>query len=219
MRVTRSDQLMDELEKRILQMEPGEKLPTEIELSEQYNVGRSTIREILKVLSYKKLIIRRNEGTFVAENISDYLVDPLNLIVNMSVGNVGELMELREMLEMMAVRLGVRRATEEDIANLERVNWLIREPGLTDEQKQARDVEFHNELANCAKNHVMAQLLSSARQVIIQNVEASPKDIPSALMDKGVEWHEKIIQAIKDRDEEVAVRLMEEYLIAMDNKA
>lgn len=78
---------------------------------------------------------------------------------------------------------------------------------------------FHNELANCAKNHALAQLLNSARQVIIQNVEASPEDIPSTLLEKGVEWHEKIIQAIKDRDEEIAVRLMEEYLITMDNKA
>lgn len=216
MRTNLTDALMADLEKLILNMEPGEKLPTENELTERYGVGRSTIREVLKVLSYKKLIVRRNEGTFVAEKISDCLVDPLNLIINMSISNVEELIELRELLEVMILKLAVRRATDEDIANLERSNWLITEPGLTPVQQQERDFDFHNELAKCAKNSMIAELLKSARQVIIQNIEDTPP-FPTALEDEGLELHRQIICAIKNRDEDAAIRLMEEYLLAMDN--
>lgn len=216
MRTNLTDALMADLEKLILNMEPGEKLPTENELTERYGVGRSTIREVLKVLSYKKLIVRRNEGTFVAEKISDCLVDPLNLIINMSISNVEELIELRELLEVMILKLAVRRATDEDIASLERSNWLITEPGLTPVQQQERDFDFHNELAKCAKNSMIAELLKSARQVIIQNIEDTPP-FPTALEDEGLELHRQIICAIKNRDEDAAIRLMEEYLLAMDN--
>ena len=94
-----TDTVIQKLENMIAGMKPGDRLPTESALAEQFAVGRSTIRESLKVLSYGKRIVRTNEGTFVAESTSDHLVDPLNFIVNMDVGNVLELIELREMLE------------------------------------------------------------------------------------------------------------------------
>ena len=84
-----SDTVIEQLESIISEMTPGERLPTENELSERFGVGRSTIREGLKVLSYRKVVVRKNEGTFVAEKTSEgCLTDPLNLILNMNVGSL-----------------------------------------------------------------------------------------------------------------------------------
>ena len=76
-----SDTVMKELEAIILNMKPGDKLPTEMELAERFSVGRSTIRECMKVFSARKMIVRRNEGTFVSSQVKECLVDPLNILV------------------------------------------------------------------------------------------------------------------------------------------
>ena len=91
-----SDTVMKELEAIILNMKPGDKLPTEMELAERFSVGRSTIRECMKVFSARKMIVRRNEGTFVSSQVKECLVDPLNILVSMDIGNLTELIELAE---------------------------------------------------------------------------------------------------------------------------
>lgn len=82
-RVNLSDTVVEKLEAMISTMKPGERLPTEKELSERFSVGRSTIRESMKVLSARRMVVRRNEGTFVGDAVKGCLVDPLKLIINM----------------------------------------------------------------------------------------------------------------------------------------
>ena len=63
---TLSDTVSRKLEDMITtQMKAGNRLPTEMVLAEMYSVGRSTIRESLKALSSKGLIVRKKDGTFV----------------------------------------------------------------------------------------------------------------------------------------------------------
>ncbi|MBQ9931451.1 MAG: FadR family transcriptional regulator [Firmicutes bacterium] len=212
-----TDTVIQKLENMIADMNPGDRLPTESTLAEQFAVGRSTIRESLKVLSYNKRIVRTNEGTFVAESSADHLVDPLNFIVNMDVGNVLELIELREMLELLVVRMAVRRASEEDITALEKCDWMFREPGLDRDERRQRDFAFHNQLAKCGGNAIVGQLLNAVRQVIAKQMEEDP--LPEPVNAAGGVLHEKIISAIRERDESEAVRAMEEYLLVVDYNA
>ena len=137
-----SDTVMKELEAIILNMKPGDKLPTEMELAERFSVGRSTIRECMKVFSARKMIVRRNEGTFVSSQVKECLVDPLNILVSMDIGNLTELIELREILETEAVKLAVQRATDEEIKAIERADWRMDEPGISPDEMQSRDFEF-----------------------------------------------------------------------------
>ena len=53
-RVSLSDAIVEKLEEMIATMKPGDRLPTEMELADQFSVGRSTIRESMKVLTAKK---------------------------------------------------------------------------------------------------------------------------------------------------------------------
>ena len=131
-RVNLSDTVLEKLEEMVSKKKPGDRLPTEAELSEQFSVGRSTIRESMKVLAAKRMIVRRNEGTFVADMMKGCFVDPLNMIINMSTGDLNSLIELREILELSAVQLASQRATAEDVLEMQRANWMMKEPGQGD---------------------------------------------------------------------------------------
>ena len=152
------DNILRELENMITgQMNPGDKLPTEMELSELFGVGRSTIRESMTALVAKKLVTRTNEGTFVSEHVNECLVDPLNVLIDMEVGKVKDLMQLREILELGTIRLAAENADENTILILERLDWQMNEPGITAEVMQRRDIEFHSEIARASGNVVKSE--------------------------------------------------------------
>lgn len=209
-----SDAIIPKLESMIKEMNAGERLPTETMLAKQFSVGRSTIRESLKILAYKKLIVRRNEGTFVAEGNPSPLNEHLGMALNLDVANLTELIELREILEIAIIRLAVNRATSEDILEIERLNWLLSEPGAPSEQMQQRDMEFHDTIARTTGNETLAALLHVVRQLVTSSVERPV--LPQEVVDESVEMHERLIRTLKDHDEEGAVQVMEEYLMSMD---
>ncbi len=205
-RVNLSDAVIEKLEAMITTMKPGDRLPTEMELSEQFAVGRSTIRESLKVLTAKKMIVRRNEGTFVADAVNGCLVDPLNMIINMTDCDVNSLIELREILECSAIEMAAQRATQQDIAELARANWLMSEPGLNRKEVRLRDMEFHAAIARISGNTVIIELLNAVRTVIAQHLEKEHLYYPS-----GKEYHLEMIEAITQQDPAKARQCMSNY--------
>ena len=210
-RVSLSDTVVKKLEEMISTMKPGERLPTEKELSEQFSVGRSTIRESMKVLSARRMVVRRNEGTFVGDAVKGCLVDPLKLIINMQPdSDINALIELREILELSTIRLAAQRATPDDVVELERACWLMREPGLPKKECQKRDIAFHNTIAKVAGNPVIEELLNSLRLVIAQNLE-DKSEILIFDSESGKDPHREMVDAIRDQDPDRAYDIMTRY--------
>ena len=83
------------------ELRPGDKIPTELELSETLGVGRNSIREAIKILVYLGVLeIRRAEGTFVCEGFTESMIDPMIYgIILDKADSYDNLMELREMME------------------------------------------------------------------------------------------------------------------------
>ncbi len=204
------DNILRELENMIVRdMDSGDKLPAELELAERFGVGRSTIRESMTALVARKLVTRTNEGTFVSEHVSECLVDPLDILINMEVGNVEDLMQLREILELGTIRLAAENADESTIRNLERLDWQMHEPGITADIMQKRDIEFHSEIARASGNVVLMELLNALREVIATNIES--KDAMAGLGGDSHNMHREIIEAIQAHDADLAYDQMKEY--------
>ncbi|MGM7702312.1 FadR/GntR family transcriptional regulator [Pseudalkalibacillus sp. Hm43] len=101
-------------------LQPGDKLPSERELSERLNVGRSSVREALRAMELLGLIeTRRGEGTFIKEARNHRLVEVLaSFILNDGLVKK-ELTETRQMIEKNAVLLASERRTEAQMDRLE----------------------------------------------------------------------------------------------------
>lgn len=216
-RIILSDNITKQLEDMIANsLHPGDRLPTELELSEQFGVGRSTIRESMKVLAAKGLIVRRNEGTFVSNDVRQCLVSPLSLLINMKIGKVKDLLELRRLLELSSITIAAERITPEIVQELEHINWQMSEPGLSTKELQRLDIVFHSTIFKATGNEVLMELLNATRQVIAQNLENDQAAF--AVLDRSLDIHQKLIEALKLRDADHAYAVMRQYFDMTDSQ-
>lgn len=138
----------------------GDKLPTEPELMKTFGVGRSSIREAVKLLVNMGVVrVQQGSGTFVAVPSNN---DDVN--IKMSTADRTELDEVRKILDIAIVEKAVARRTEKDIermrASLEK-RKVNAEKGLLEECIEA-DLNFHIAIADAAHNRILADIYRSA---------------------------------------------------------
>ena len=113
-----AEQVEDQIYHYILDeaLEPGAKLPNEFALGEKFRVGRSTIREAVKLLSSKGIVeVRQGSGTYVVTTVKG-LSDPLNLrSVQDKNALAFDLVNVRLLLEPGIAEMAAQNATPEDI--------------------------------------------------------------------------------------------------------
>jgi GntR family transcriptional regulator, transcriptional repressor for pyruvate dehydrogenase complex len=157
--------LAEALRARILSRElvPGQRLPVEPELSAEYGVSRSTVREALRVLASQNLVTTTrgvNGGSFVAypkpEQISDYLEASIGLLALSEHLTVDALLEARDLLEVPAAGLAATRPAEARIAELR--NALYDPETVQPETVFAYNTAFHLGLLRASGNPLIEVL-------------------------------------------------------------
>ena len=195
---------------------PGEKLPSERQLMEQFQCSRVTVREALKALEYPGILeIRRGiQG-------GAYVVDPTiksghNLLQDMFLlGNIkiSDLTEARVAIEPPTIRLAVERVTEEVLEQLKQNMEETRECLKRKSPNDARllNLEFHRIIAHASENPVIQFMIDSMMDVMENNISStfvlSAKPVESTLR-----FHEVLYQVIKERDSAKAQVLMLQHI-------
>lgn len=176
----------------------GTKL-SEIELSTKYEVSRAVIRESLNRLETCYLVERKaNVGARV---------------VSLSAEGLVELYQVRESLEGMAARLAARNMSKFEIAQLNSL-LLSHFNEVKDSEtyyQEAGDVDFHYRIILGSKNqHLINMLVNGLYHLIrmyrVQLGMAGPR------VSTAFEEHKHIVQAINNRDEELAEMLMRRHI-------
>lgn len=146
-----------------------ERLPSEAELSEQFNVSRPTVREALKRLAAQSLIRTQRGatgGAFV--NRLDYQeaygqhITTSTLLLSMNAVSFDVACEARYALERACAPLTARRRTPDQLATMRAEIHRQGQPGLSDEGFCASDVAFHRALVDGAANPVLSYQLAGA---------------------------------------------------------
>ena len=202
-----SNQIAEQIQQSITDgtLKADDKLPTEEELARQFNVSRPTIREALKRLAAKSLIRSRrgpSGGTFVTapstEEVSEFLISSVALMVSLGVFNLSEIAESRHELELVCARLAVERRTEVELEAMEKEIKLQKNDALTDEQFCSSDVRFHRALVNATHNPVLQFQMYTVIEAL-QPVE-NMVIFRFRKRNKIIRQHEKIFRAIHAQD-------------------
>lgn len=131
------------------QLSYGDKIPSERELAEKLNVGRSSVREALRALELLGMIeTRRGEGTFLKDFRDHNLIDLLGTFILEDSKAIDDVIEMNNMLEYNAIQLLLRSNHESELRALEK--RLVYE-GLT-------RYEFMKELVQLANNHLLYRI-------------------------------------------------------------
>jgi GntR family transcriptional repressor for pyruvate dehydrogenase complex len=197
---------------------PGHKLPSEREMAEQFATSRVALREALRSLEQEGLIhIRRGfgGGAFVAEfdQALRALADSLNTVVKLGQAGSGHLTEVRSMLEPVMVRLAASRASEEDIRAMRAVVEAQEDELRSGVLSRKFDMEFHRVVANACHNPVLSMVIAAINNAIRDAIYRSK--LTRRMREQVVGYHRKLFEAISRQDADLAARIMEEHVVAV----
>jgi GntR family transcriptional regulator, transcriptional repressor for pyruvate dehydrogenase complex len=190
---------------------PGDRLPTEREMAQQFGVSRVTVRDALRALETSGLIrvkVGGQGGPYVAEPDISLLSDSLGTHLQLRGTTFRELAEARLALETTAARLAAERATEEDLAALQSA---IQGPIRPSADAAATSMDFHTALVMAAHNGALLAMFMATRALIQEAFDALHAQQPD-MADAARTAHGELYRAIAARDAERAVRIMREHL-------
>lgn len=194
---------------------PGDKLPTEGELSELLGVGRNTVREAVRILVSRNIVtVRQGAGTFVSEKLG-VVDDPFGFsLVKDRRKLTKDLIQVRTILEPAIAALAAQNADPEEIDKLEKILLEI-ESLITQKKDYAdKDVEFHVQIAMCTHNGVMSNLVP----VIQTGVSVFASEVQSPEYRQTMISHRAIFNAIKERKPVEAQQAMYFHLLYNENR-
>jgi DNA-binding FadR family transcriptional regulator len=151
------------------EMRPGSKLPPDRKLGALFGIGRSAIREALKVLGTLGIItIMPGHGTFIASESAGFLHLPLSWTFLIGENRISYLIDVRNVLEMESARLAAEKADAKSLDTLGQVYMdmikAFKEANFKDFLD--RDMDFHLAIAACSQNPVIIDLLATSRKIL-----------------------------------------------------
>lgn len=181
-----------------------ERLPSEAELADHFNVSRPTVREALKRLAAQSLIRTQRGatgGAFVNrlsfEQAYAQQITTSTLLLSMNAVSFETACEARYTLERACAPLSAARRTADHLATMRAEIHRQRQPGLTDEAFCASDVAFHRALVDGAGNPVLSYQLAGA----VEAMQPLMNMITFTARDRAriIALHVGIADALEDR--------------------
>ncbi len=211
-----AEQLLGQIGSRALK--PGDALPPERELTESFGVGRSSIREALRMLESQGVITAANGGTFVVADAANPLNSSLRLLFTLDErAGMHDLFELRRILECEAAALAAERRAE---VHLEQMDAAVEEmaAALADSGRGDRfieaDLSFHLAVAEATGNRLVLHSMQAVRDVV-RRALLTVFRIPHS-PERAVGEHREIRAAIAAGDPELARQQMRAHLVRVE---
>lgn len=202
--LTRSDEAFDCLQTAIVKgdLAPGEKIG-EVELCARFNLTRGPLREALGRLESRGLLVRRPHAGVK--------------VVSISAEELMELYRIREAMEGLAARQAAERMTDAEIADLQATldsheTMIEKARGQAYYQAEG-DYDFHHRIATGSRNSKLAQMLLGDLYYMVRMYRYR-LSTSSGRPHKALGEHRRIVEAIAQRDGELAEFLMKRHINA-----
>ncbi|ARK30264.1 FadR/GntR family transcriptional regulator [Halalkalibacter krulwichiae] len=202
------------------EVSPGERLASVQQLAEDFNVGRSAIREALSALKAVGLVeIKQGEGTFVKKINHDIAANVIPSVAFMKQEDVRQLFEIRKIVETGAASLAALNHTEEDLQQIENIIDEMKRAVGDGELGEKADVDFHMAIVRSTKNEMLLKLLetvSDTMQVAMREARKLFLYTESDQMQKLYKDHLEIFEAIKSKDSKKAYDAMMKHIVDVE---
>jgi GntR family transcriptional repressor for pyruvate dehydrogenase complex len=206
-------QIAQQLEQLIFdeRLLPGDKLPPERDLSDQFGVSRTAVRDAIQSLVSRGLLVSiHGRGTFVAEANPGMISEAFRLALRHDVVSIRNLHQFREIFEPEIAALAALSATEKDIRLLEDAFKAMQDNFNSPEAYAEADLHFHQTLTAATQNNLfyvlvllVVDLLQKTRHLILQDEGAALR---------AQKHHADILQAIRRKDPVAARRAMNDHI-------
>ncbi|WP_458414263.1 FadR/GntR family transcriptional regulator [Schinkia sp. CFF1] len=200
-------------------LRPGDKLDSVQQLAENFQVGRSAIREALTSLRAMGLVeMKQGEGTYVKQFDSSQITFPLSMAILMNKQDIFNLLEVRKIIEVGAAAAAAKKRTDVQLQKME--NVLQNMKSGNEELGEAADLQFHLAITEASNNGLLIGLMSHVSGLMgesiqeIRKVWIFSKDNNFTTL---YEEHVAIYEAIKAQNEDKAREAMLIHLENVEN--
>lgn len=216
-RIAREPRLSDKVADLLLrtitahELNPGERLPSERELSEQFGVSRTVIREAVRALATKGIVeVRSGSGVRVAA-VDAAASESMRLYLRgRGRFDYRGVHEVRTMIEVQIAGLAAARSTTADIVHLTRICEKMAQPTDDVETMSRRDVDFHRAIAEATHNPLYLIMLDSIGDIMLE-IRRATIGLPGRVME-ALDAHRLILARIRAHDTLGAGEAMREHL-------
>ncbi len=195
-------------------LKPGDRLPNESILAKKMGVGRSSIREAMKLLASRNIVtIRQGSGTYISQT-PGMVEDPLGFSFIADKQKLAQdSLEVRFLLEPAIASLAAQNASEEDISLLRRLCQEVEDLVRLGQDHTQKDIEFHTAIALSSKNVVVPRLIPVINSAIPLLIELTG----NTLKQETIDTHRALTDAIAAHNAAAAHDAM--YLHLVYNRA
>lgn len=211
--------VVDELVDAIVsgRLAPGDALPPEGPLSEQFGVSRTVVRESVKRIEEKGLVtIARGRGTEVrpmtAWNTMDRVVLSALIKHDETLGILDELSVVRAQLESVMAAEAAQRRSDEQVAELDRAMQRMRESTADEDVFRAADVAFHETVMELSRNRLAGNIARTLMDHALESSRYHGVDTPDAFA-VTLREHEAVHAAISEGDPVRAQDAMSNHIL------
>ncbi len=195
-------------------LKPGEGVPTERDLTRSYRVGRSSVREALRMLESQGLIRSLSNGALVVAGDRHLLNQSLRLLLALDEVNLNELYEVRKILEVEAAALAATRRSDDHLRRIEQTLEQMAAGLHSQERYSEADLRFHLELAAATRNRVIVRMMEGIRDLLHRSL-ASIYQIPGSPA-RTLEQHRAIVRAVAAGSADGARAAMRQHLTRVE---
>jgi len=207
-----SDQVVAQIREMILASEllPGDRLPSERELSEQFGVSRTVVREAMRSLHAKGLVESIGNGNRVVAVNQETVRESMGLFLRGNPISYQKVHEIRVSVEVEGAGLAAERWTENEMDRL--LDLQRTHAQATDDPDRAAelDVAFHRVVADATQNELYGLVLDMMGDTLLSARRAT-SHIEGRIA-KGVSAHQEVLERILARDVEGARTAMRLHL-------
>ena len=186
---------------------PGKKIPAERKLALEYMVSRNTIREAIKVLVEKKIIVSRTgSGNFISENAGNIIARSLEESSLKRKNRLREVFELRKILEPAIASIAAEKISQDLIISLDEIIIQQEKSSASKSEYKELDVLFHKILVRSTANSVLYNVYEKIHDILSESREfdlLNPERIR-----KSIKNHKKILKALKEGNSLSAYKFM-----------
>lgn len=202
------------------ELKPGDKLPTEMELSKNLGVARNSIREAIKILvAYGVIYIKRAGGTFVCDSYNQKMLDPMLYGIILQKDTWQDFIKLRTVLDIGTLFVVLRQEDNTERVNhlkaiVEKMEQVCQSSNPSVDEVMELDEQFHSEIGAAAENEQLHNITNYITRITVPSRKRTiEKILQMGDAETFIHLHYQLIRVIEERQfDQIEKAVLDHYV-------
>lgn len=213
------ERITDQITNAIIngELKPGDKIPTEVELCENFRVGRNSVREAIKILeAYGVLEIRRADGTYIRQDYDDKMLYPILYGIILQQDSKDQIVELRKVIDVGIFQEAMNRMKDEDVKALDDELAAMEEEIYRENASSIEifdiDVKFHGIIVGMLNNRLLESIGYYVDKITRQSrLETIDYILKNNCQNDFIELHKDIIDMFRKKQSGRIIEVIDKH--------